>query len=183
MPFFTSWNIFILNILWSVLQVLKGVTCQAFSCALVQCHLTPGTAPVTFHLWKCELWPLEKWPLILTGPNGAWRTASDRRQMETQDACKDRRTCAGGHRDTLIERAGLGVQARGVTGEPRGRAQAGLGFHRKLLRHAGQVCFHVYWPSRHSKWRQAHALTTCTTANRTCDRVEAEFLHFLLKKV
>lgn len=103
---------------------------------------------VTFHLWKCELWPLEKWPLILTGPNGAWRTASDRRQMETQDACKDRHTCAVGHRHANgVDR--VGVQARGVTGEPRGQAQAGLSLHRKLLRHAGHVCSHVYWPSRH----------------------------------
>lgn len=93
-----------------VLQVPKGVTCQAFSCVLVQCHLTPDMAPVTFHLWKCEPWPLEKWPLILTGPNGAWRTASDRRQMETRDACKDRHTCVGGHRDTLMEWTGLGCR-------------------------------------------------------------------------
>lgn len=90
-----------------VVQVPKGVTCQAFSCALVQCHLTPDTALVTFHLWKCELWPLEEWPLILTGPNGAWRTGSDRRQMETQHASKDGRTCAGGQRDTLMEWTGL----------------------------------------------------------------------------
>lgn len=104
---------------------------------------------MTFHLWKCELWPLEKWPLILTGPNGAWRTASDRRQMETQDACKDRRTCAGGHRDTLIEWPGLGCRPEEWRENRGDGSQAGLGFHRKLLRHAGHVCFHVYWPSRH----------------------------------
>lgn len=106
-----TWYIFILDILLSALkgcsQVPKGVTCQAFNCALVQCHLTPDPALVTFHPWKRELWPSEEWPLILTGPNGAWRTASDRRQMETQHACKDRRTCAGGQRDTLMEWTGL----------------------------------------------------------------------------
>lgn len=149
---FMSRNIFILN---TLLSALKGCSpssqrcyLSSLSCALVQCHLTLDTAPVTLHLWKCELWPFEKWPLILTGPNSAWRTASDRTQMETQDAWKDRHMCAGGHRDTLIEWTGSGVQARGVTGEPRGRAQAGLHFQRKLLRHAGHVCFHVYWPSR-----------------------------------
>lgn len=69
--------------MWDVLQVPKGVSCQAFSCALVQCHLTPDLTLVTFHLLKGELWPPEEWPLILTGPNGAERTAGDRRQMET----------------------------------------------------------------------------------------------------
>ena len=41
--------------MWDVLQVPKGVSCQAFSCALVQCHLTPDLTLVTFHLLKGEL--------------------------------------------------------------------------------------------------------------------------------
>lgn len=140
-------------------RVPKGVTCQAFSCTLVQCHLTPDRALVAFHLWNCELWPLEKWPLILTGPNGAWRTASDRRQMEPQHACKDRHTCAGGHREHTNGVDRVAVQARGVTGEPRGQARTGLGLHRKLLRHAGHVCFHVYWPSRRRRGdKRTHSL-------------------------
>lgn len=87
-----------------VLYAPKGVSCQAFSCALVQCHLTLDLTLVTFHLLKHELWPLEKWPLILTGPNGAGRTAGDRRQMETHMHVKtDTRVLVHRHWETLME--------------------------------------------------------------------------------
>lgn len=159
-----TWYIFILDILLSALkgcsQVPKGVTCQAFNCALVQCHLTPDTALVTFHPWKRELWPSEEWPLILTGPNGAWRTASDRRQMETQHACKDRRTCAGGQRDMLMEWTGLcgGPRSDGRTaGTGPGRAQ--------LTQETAETCRSCLFPclltQQTQKRRRVHAFATC----------------------
>lgn len=90
--------------MWGVLDFPKGVSCQGCSCGLVQCHLTPDLTLVTFHLWKGELWPLEEWPLILTGPNGAERTAGDRRQMETHIHVKaDTHVVAHRRWDTLIE--------------------------------------------------------------------------------
>lgn len=137
-----------------VLYAPKGVSCQAFSCALVQCHLTLDLTLVTFHLLKHELWPLEKWPLILTGPNGAGRTAGDRRQMETHMHVKtDTRVLVHRHWETLMEckASFAGLRSDRKTMDTHTHTQAELALHRKLLRHAGHACFHVYWPNRYTK--------------------------------
>lgn len=77
--------------------------------------------------------------------------------METHMQVKtDTRVLVCRHTVPLMEERTLLCRAWGVTGEPKGHTEARLSLHRKLLRHAGHVCFHVYWPNTHT---EAGALT------------------------
>lgn len=72
-----------------------------------------------FTFLKGELWPPEKWPLILTGPNGAERTAGDSRPMETHIHVKaDTHVLVRRHWDTRIEWSALLCRPEEWQGNP-----------------------------------------------------------------
>lgn len=100
-------------------KVLVVKTVQLCTCSVLP-HTRPD--PGDFSPLHCELWPLEKCPLTLTGPNGAERTAGDRRQMETHIHVKaDAHVLATLRHTNRVE--GVALQAWGVTGEPQGRTR------------------------------------------------------------